>query len=72
MANMFDAQLIGVHVGEETDQKKEQLSDLLKEADPLKKPFKTIWQTGKPVDVILKTCTDEAVDLLILGALQKE
>ena len=41
MANMFDAQLIGVHVGEETDQKKEQLSDLLKEADPLKKPFKT-------------------------------
>ncbi|CAI8349691.1 MAG: Uncharacterised protein [Polaribacter sp. SA4-10] len=72
MANMFDAQLIGVHVGEENDAKKEQLSNLLKEAEPLKNPFKIIWQTGKPVDVILKTCTDEAVDLLILGALQQE
>ena len=72
MANMFDAQLIGVHVGEENDAKKEQLSNLLNEAEPLKNPFKIIWQTGKPVDVILKTCTDEAVDLLILGALQQE
>ena len=72
MANMFDAQLVGVHVGEENDIKKNQLSNLLKEAEPLKNTFKTIWQTGKPVDVILKTCTNEAVDLLILGALQQE
>ena len=72
MANTFDAQLVGVHVGEENDIKKNQLSNLLKEAEPLKNTFKTIWQTGKPVDVILKTCTIEAVDLLILGALQQE
>jgi len=72
MANMFDAQLIGVHVGEETDKKKVQLSDLLEQAEPLKNSFKTIWQKGKTVDVILKTCTHEAVDLLILGALQQE
>ena len=69
---MFDAQLIGVHVGEETDKKKVQLSDLLEQAEPLKNSFKTIWQKGKTVDVILKTCTHEAVDLLILGALQQE
>ena len=72
MANIFDAQLIGVHVGEENDKKKEQLNQLLKEAEPLKNVFKIIWQTGKPIDVILKTCTEESVDLLVLGALQQE
>lgn len=72
MANMFDAQLICVHVGAESIQKKEDLLKLLNAAEPLKKTFKIIWQTGKPVDVILKTCTDEQIDLLILGALQQE
>jgi nucleotide-binding universal stress UspA family protein len=72
MANMFDAQLICVHVGAESDQKKEDLSTLLKETEPLKKPLKVIWQTGNPVDVILKTCSQEQIDLLILGALQQE
>lgn len=72
LANMFDAELVGVHVGEKTDQKITDLNTLLKEADTLKKGFKTIWQDGKPVDVILQTCTKENIDLLILGALQQE
>jgi len=72
MANMFDAQLICVHVGAESAQKKEDLLKLLNGAEPLKKIFKVIWQTGKPVDVILKTCIQEQIDLLILGALQQE
>jgi nucleotide-binding universal stress UspA family protein len=72
LANMFDAELVGVHVGEKTDQKITDLNILLKEADTLKKGFKTIWQEGKPVDVILQTCTKENIDLLILGALQQE
>ncbi|MFT7442560.1 MAG: nucleotide-binding universal stress UspA family protein [Maribacter sp.] len=72
LANMFDAELVGVHVGEKTDQKVTDLNILLKEADTLKKGFKTIWQDGKPVDVILQTCTKENIDLLILGALQQE
>ena len=48
------------------------LNSLLKQADTLNKPIKTIWQEGKPVDVILQTCTNENIDLLILGALQQE
>ena len=72
LANIFDAELVGVHVGEKTDQKITDLNALLKEADTLNKSFKVIWQKGKPVDVILQTCTNQNIDLLILGALQKE
>lgn len=72
IANMFNAELIGVHVGEKTAQKEADLNQVISEADRLHVPLKTIWQQGKPVAVILKTVAVENVDLLILGALQKE
>ena len=72
LANVFDAELVGVHVGTKSDKKKSDLKAILDEADPLKIPGKTIWKEGNPVDVILETCTQENIDLLILGALQKE
>ncbi|PWG04918.1 universal stress protein [Polaribacter aquimarinus] len=72
LANMFDAQLVGVHVGTKSNQKKTDLNVLLSEADKLKNPFKSIWKEGNPVKVILETCSQERIDLLILGAIQKE
>ncbi|WP_228454999.1 universal stress protein [Polaribacter haliotis] len=72
MANMFDAELVGVHVGEKTPEKEQKINALLKEAEVLKKSLKTIWQEGKPVDVILETSLKENIDLLILGAIQQE
>ncbi|MGB2129664.1 MAG: universal stress protein, partial [Flavicella sp.] len=36
------------------------------------KPIKLTFQSGKPVAVILDICHKEKIDLLILGALQKE
>ena len=72
MANMFGAQLVGVHVGEKNNKKQNQLADLILEAPKLKYPIKTVWQKGKPVDVILNTAVNEKIDLLVLGALQQE
>jgi nucleotide-binding universal stress UspA family protein len=72
IANLFNAELIGVHVGEKTTAKEKNLKTILSEADELNIPLKTIWQQGEPVHVILKTTVDENVDLLILGALKKE
>ncbi|MGK0457054.1 MAG: nucleotide-binding universal stress UspA family protein [Polaribacter sp.] len=72
IANLFNAELIGVHVGEKTTKKEKDLNAVLSEADALNIPLKTIWQEGDPVEVILKTSVDEDVDLLILGALKKE
>ncbi|MDG1227158.1 MAG: universal stress protein [Polaribacter sp.] len=72
LANMFDAELVGVHVGKKSEKKKSDLKALLSEADSLNRPFKTIWKVGKPVDVILETCSEQKINLLILGAIQKE
>ena len=72
LANLFDSELVGVHVGTKSDKKKSDLKAILDEADPLKKPGTTIWKEGNPVNVILDTCKQENIDLLILGAIQKE
>jgi nucleotide-binding universal stress UspA family protein len=72
IANMFSAELVGVHVGEKTEEKERKLTKLLHEADTLNTPLKTIWKEGKPVNVILEICSKEKIDLLILGALQQE
>ena len=69
---MFNAELVGVHVGDKSAKKERQLQELLDEVPKLNSPVNTIWQKGKPVDVILETCKKENIDLLILGALQKE
>lgn len=69
---MLKASLIAVHVGEKSLEKEQQLQHLLKDVPPLQKELKTIFKQGKPVDVILESCIVENVDLLILGALQKE
>lgn len=72
LSNMFAAKLVAVHVGEKTSEKEKQLQSLLEEAPELSFPMHTIWQKGKPEQVILDTCDNQNIDLLILGALQKE
>ena len=69
---MFNAELVGVHVGDKNSWKTSTLKGLLTETDTLHKPLKTIWKEGNPVETILQTCKDETIDLLVLGALQKE
>lgn len=72
IANMFNSELVGVHVGEKSTEKERALTELVQEAPQLTIPLKTIWQKGKPIDVLLKATKDESIDLLILGALQQE
>ena len=72
LSNMFGARLVAVHVGDKTTQKETQLQAVLSEAPELSVPMQTIWQKGTPEKVILDTCSTQEIDLLILGALQKE
>lgn len=72
LSNMFNAQLICVHVGKQTAEKEAQLQKLIAGAPKLEKAIKTIFQEGIPSKVILDVCRQENIDLLILGALQKE
>lgn len=69
---MFNSELVGVHVGDPSEEKEQKLEALIEEAPKLNIPLKTIWQKGKPIDVILEACKNESIDLLILGALQQE
>ncbi|WP_439130927.1 universal stress protein [Polaribacter sp.] len=72
LANLFNADLIGVHVGDQSKEKEDKLNVILDKAEDLQTNFTIIWQRGKPVDVILEICKNKQIDLLILGALQQE
>lgn len=68
----FKARLILVHVGEKTPQKEEILDLIMGEFENSKDHVDVVWEEGKPVAVILDACKKFNVDLLILGALQRE
>ncbi len=68
----FKARLILVHVGKKTIQKEEVLDLIVGEFEEEKDQIEVVWKEGKPVDVILDACTNFNVDLLILGAIQRE
>jgi len=72
LSNMFNAQLVCVHVGNKTTEKEAKLQQIFEKGPKTTKDIKLVFQDGNPVNVILNTCTKEQIDLLILGALQKE
>ncbi|MEI6866781.1 universal stress protein [Flavicella sp.] len=72
LANMFNAELVCVHVGEKTVKKESKLDEIFKQAPDLNRKRTLLFHTGSPVDVILETCKVQKIDLLILGALKKE
>ena len=69
---MFHAKLILIHVGEKSSHKEEKFYAILEPflKDNLK--VEIVFQLGNPVDVILSATEKKQVDLLILGALQRE
>ncbi len=68
----FHSQLILIHIGPKTKTKEQQLDKAMKAADVNENECRIIWMEGDPVDTILKLCKLNIVDLLILGALQRE
>ena len=72
LSNMFGAELVCVHVGNKTTEKEAKLQGIFDRAPKLESKLTLVFQEGAPVDVILATCAKEKIDLLILGALQKE
>jgi len=72
LANMFNAELVCVHVGDKTTEKETRLEEIFNQTPQLNSKRTLLFQKGTPVDVILETCKIQKIDLLILGALQKE
>lgn len=70
--NFLNANIILIHVGEKTSDKEDALEKSMNKVGLDSKTYRVIWMEGEPVDTILKLCKLNIVDLLILGALEKE
>lgn len=72
LATKFDAQLVLLHVGERTREKEHQLSELMQKCGIDEKKARVVWNDGEPVQTLLHLCKLHIVDLLVMGAIQKE
>ena len=68
----FGAKLYLIHVGESSEDKLKLLKIFLKSFEKDNLVYDVIFKTGNPVDVILSTSEEKKIDLLILGAVQRE
>lgn len=69
---LFDSKLILIHVGAFSEEKTNTFQEILAPffIDGLQ--IDIVYEPGKPVDSILKSVAEQQIDLLILGALQRE
>ncbi|MEP1489063.1 MAG: universal stress protein [Algibacter sp.] len=68
----FGAKLFLIHVGESSEDKINMLRVTLKTFEKDKLDYEVVFKKGDPVDVILSTSEEKKIDLLILGAVQRE
>ena len=72
LALMFDAELYITHIGIETSKKKSDINQIISSVAIKPKKIEILFQAGKPVQTILQIVNSNDIDLLILGALQRE
>ncbi|GAA4892057.1 hypothetical protein GCM10023311_15610 [Flaviramulus aquimarinus] len=68
----FGAKLFLIHVGKSSEDKTNMLSIILKSFEKDHLDYEVVFKTGDPVNVILSTTQEKKIDLLILGAVQRE
>ena len=72
MSLIIRAKLILIHVGEKSLDKEAKFQSILNPFIKDNLNIEIVFQSGNPVDVILSTTEEKRIDLLILGALQRE
>lgn len=72
LADVCGAALLLLHIGEKSSEKERELDEMMEKASVNPNHSRVIWMEGDPVDTILRLCKLNIVDLLILGALEKE
>lgn len=68
----FKSKLILIHVGGHSQEKVIKLKEILKPFIDEGLRYEFVFKAGDPVDVILSTSEQKHIDLLVLGALQRE
>jgi nucleotide-binding universal stress UspA family protein len=72
LSDSVGAALLLLHIGNKTSEKEQELDEMMQEVGVNAQHSRVIWMEGEPVDTILKLCKLNIVDLLVLGALEKE
>jgi nucleotide-binding universal stress UspA family protein len=70
--DLYDASLILIHIGQDAEDKRKSLDELLNKYQLDHQTTTVIWKEGKPAKKIIQICNQENVDLLIAGALKQE
>jgi len=68
----LETSLVLFHVGKKTPSKEEIIKNILKESNYKPKNIVIKWEEGNPVKVLLEASKKMEVDMLLLGALQRE
>lgn len=72
LSDVLGASLLLLHIGDQTPEKEQKLDSIMDTVGLDPKRSRVIWMEGDPIDTILKLCKLNIVDLLVLGALEKE
>ena len=72
LALRLKSNLVLIHVGEQSTEKDTKFNAILEHFVKKGLVFEIIFKPGNPVDVILSITNEKNIDLLILGALQRE
>ncbi|CAN5476067.1 hypothetical protein BH10BAC1_BH10BAC1_20160 [soil metagenome] len=72
LSDSFGAALLLLHIGDKSAEKEQELDEMMASVSVNPNHSRVIWMEGDPVDTILKLCKLNIVDLLIIGALEKE
>jgi nucleotide-binding universal stress UspA family protein len=71
-ASLFNARVVFIHVGKRTAEKERHLHNILSHYEFTASNSTTEWEDGESVETILSVCKRNVVDLLLIGAVEKE
>ena len=72
LALFFGSKLFLIHVGDASEDKVKGLKIILNTFKKDNLDYEVVFTSGNPVDVILSTSEEKKIDLLVLGAVQRE
>ncbi|MGB2684854.1 MAG: universal stress protein [Olleya sp.] len=72
LALFFDAKLIMIHIGAQSDDKSKTINSILCSFKKDNLKYEVVFKSGNPVAAILDTTNKKDIDLLIIGAAKRE
>jgi nucleotide-binding universal stress UspA family protein len=72
LSKMLKATLVLVHVGAESEEKKQQIEQIIHPQGEPPVTYRLVFKIGKPVEAIVEAVKENNIDLLLLGALKEE